>query len=129
MASTNGHGTQRAILYARVSPDEQAEKKYSLQGQLRQLREHAVEKAYYEEVVTEAADDGYEGDFLLAAGNIPGKTDHSRGRRGSRPRNGTTAWGSFRALPRPPPRRGPRRLARRVARRRCVARKGDPRRR
>ena len=62
MSNTNGQDPKRAILYARVSTDEQAKKGYSLPGQLRQLREHAGEKAY--EVVMEAVDDGYEGDSL-----------------------------------------------------------------
>jgi site-specific DNA recombinase len=64
--STNGDGPKKVILYARVSTEEQAKKGYSLQGQLRQLREHVVEKAY--EVVMEAVDDGYEGDSLWRPG-------------------------------------------------------------
>jgi hypothetical protein len=34
MPSTNGHGPKRAILYARVSTDEQATKGYSVRQQL-----------------------------------------------------------------------------------------------
>ena len=66
MAGTDGHGPEKAILYARVSTEEQARSGYSLPGQLRQLREHAGEKAY--EVVMEAVDDGYEGDSLWRPG-------------------------------------------------------------
>jgi predicted site-specific integrase-resolvase len=39
MPSTNGHGPKRAILYARVSTDEQARSGYSLDQQIRALRE------------------------------------------------------------------------------------------
>ena len=66
MASANGHGSKRAILYARVSSDEQAKTGYSLSGQLRELREHAKDASY--EVVMEAVDDGYEGDSLWRPG-------------------------------------------------------------
>jgi site-specific DNA recombinase len=59
MPSTNGHGPKRAILYARVSTDEQAKSGYSLPEQLRVLREHAVREGY--EVVAELEDDGYSG--------------------------------------------------------------------
>ena len=38
MASTNGHGPKRAILYARVSTDEQARSGYSLAQQIEALR-------------------------------------------------------------------------------------------
>ena len=41
MLSTNGHDTGRAILYARVSTDEQARSGYSLAQQIEALREHA----------------------------------------------------------------------------------------
>src|SRR5215212_4472660 len=66
MESPNSHGPKRVILYARVSTEEQAKKGYSLQGQLRQLRDHAMEKAYT--IATEAVDDGYEGDSLWRPG-------------------------------------------------------------
>ena len=42
MNSTNGHGPQRAILYARVSTDEQAKSGYSLAQQLEALSEYAA---------------------------------------------------------------------------------------
>lgn len=57
---------KRVILYARVSSEEQAKKGYSLSGQIRLLRQHATEAGY--EVLTEAADDGYEGDSLWRPG-------------------------------------------------------------
>jgi site-specific DNA recombinase len=42
MPSTNGHGPKRAILYARVSTDEQARSGYSLAQQIEALREYAA---------------------------------------------------------------------------------------
>src|SRR3712207_720322 len=42
MTSKNGHGPKRAILYARVSTDEQARGVYSLAQQLEALREYAT---------------------------------------------------------------------------------------
>jgi site-specific DNA recombinase len=66
MPSTNGHGPKRAILYARVSSDEQAKKGYSLPIQLRQLRRYAEEMGY--EVLAETVDDGYQGDSLWRPG-------------------------------------------------------------
>jgi site-specific DNA recombinase len=44
--STNGHGPKRAILYARVSTDEQAKSGYSLAQQLEALREYAACEGY-----------------------------------------------------------------------------------
>ena len=38
MPSMNGHGPKRAVLYARVSTDEQARSGYSLAQQLEALR-------------------------------------------------------------------------------------------
>jgi site-specific DNA recombinase len=64
MSSDNS--LKRAILYARVSSEEQAKKGYSLSGQIRLLRQHAAEVGY--EVLTEAVDDGYEGDSLWRPG-------------------------------------------------------------
>ena len=46
MLSTNGHGPKRAILYARVSTDEQARSGYSLAQQLEALREYAVREGF-----------------------------------------------------------------------------------
>jgi site-specific DNA recombinase len=59
MPSTNGHGQKRAILYARVSTDEQAKAGYSIPEQLRELRAYAVREGY--RVVEEAVDDGHSG--------------------------------------------------------------------
>ena len=39
---SNGEGSKRAILYARVSTEEQAKRGYSLAQQLEALREYAV---------------------------------------------------------------------------------------
>jgi DNA invertase Pin-like site-specific DNA recombinase len=46
MASTNGHGPKKAILYARVSTDEQARSGYSLVQQLEALRVHCEREGY-----------------------------------------------------------------------------------
>ena len=59
MPSTNGHGPNRAILYARVSTDEQAKSGYSIPEQLRELRAYATREGY--RVVEEAVDDGHSG--------------------------------------------------------------------
>ena len=54
MPSTNGHGPKRAVLYARVSTDEQARSGYSLAQQLEALREYAAREGY--EVLEEVSD-------------------------------------------------------------------------
>jgi site-specific DNA recombinase len=46
MPSTNGHGPKRAILYARVSTDEQARSGYSLAQQLEALHVYADKHGY-----------------------------------------------------------------------------------
>ena len=56
MPSTNGHGPKRAILYARVSTDEQARSGYSLAQQLEALREYAAREGC--EVLEEVQDAG-----------------------------------------------------------------------
>jgi site-specific DNA recombinase len=66
MSSTNGHGPQRAILYARVSTDEQARSGYSLAQQLEALREYAAREGY--EVLEEVADPGQSGASLERPG-------------------------------------------------------------
>ena len=68
MPSTNGHGPgeARAILYARVSTDEQARSGYSLAQQLEALREHAVREEY--EVLEEVSDPGQSGASLERPG-------------------------------------------------------------
>jgi site-specific DNA recombinase len=59
MPSTNGHGPLGAVLYARVSTDEQARSGYSLAQQLEALREHAAKEGY--EVLEEVSDPGQSG--------------------------------------------------------------------
>jgi site-specific DNA recombinase len=59
MLSTNGHGSRKAILYARVSTDEQAKTGYSISDQLGTLRAYAASKGY--EVIEECVDDGWSG--------------------------------------------------------------------
>ena len=41
-----GHGLKRAILYARVSTDEQAQRGYSLAQQMEALRAYAAQEGY-----------------------------------------------------------------------------------
>ena len=66
MPSTNGHGPKRAVLYARVSTDEQARSGYSLAQQLEALREYATREGY--EVLEEVADPGQSGASLERPG-------------------------------------------------------------
>src|SRR5918997_4894787 len=66
MPNTNGHGPKRAILYARVSTDEQARSGYSLAQQMEALREYAVREGY--EVVEEVTDPGQSGASLARPG-------------------------------------------------------------
>jgi site-specific DNA recombinase len=67
MPSTNGHGPKRAILYARVSTDEQARSAYSLAQQLETLRAYATREGY--EVLEEVVDPGQ-------SGGQPGEARH-----------------------------------------------------
>jgi len=60
--TTNGHGPRRAILYARVSTDEQARSGYSLSQQLEALREYAAREGY--EILDEITDPGKSGATL-----------------------------------------------------------------
>src|SRR3712207_3213528 len=62
MPSTNGHRPKRAVLYARVSTDEQARSGYSLAQQLEALRDYAAREGY--EVLEEAMDPGWSGAYL-----------------------------------------------------------------
>src|SRR5215204_3899041 len=62
MPSTNGYGAKRAILYARVSTDEQAKKGYSLKQQIEALRAYAAREGY--EVLEEVVDAGQSGASL-----------------------------------------------------------------
>jgi site-specific DNA recombinase len=70
MPSMNGHGLKRAvlwaILYARVSTDEQARSGYSLAQQLEALREYATREGY--EVLEEVVDPGQSGASLERPG-------------------------------------------------------------
>lgn len=66
MPSTNGHGSKTAILYARVSTDEQARSGYSLAQQIEALRAHAEREGL--EVLEEVSDAGYSGASLERPG-------------------------------------------------------------
>jgi site-specific DNA recombinase len=58
-AATGRKGGLRAVLYARVSTDEQAQRGYSIPDQLRELRGYAAREGL--EVVDVIVDDGYSG--------------------------------------------------------------------
>ena len=62
----NGRGSKRAILYARVSTEEQAKSGYSLAQQLEALREYATHERY--EVIEEITDPGQSGASLERPG-------------------------------------------------------------
>ena len=66
MPSTNGHGLKQAMLYARVSTDEQARSGYSLAQQMESLREYAACEGY--EVLEEVIDPGQSGASLELPG-------------------------------------------------------------
>ena len=66
MISPNGRGPKRAILYARVSTDEQARTGYSLAQQLEALRGYAAREGY--EVLEEVSDPGQSGASLARPG-------------------------------------------------------------
>src|ERR671911_1977656 len=66
MPSINGHGPKRAILYARVSTDEQARSGYSLAQQIEALRACAAREGY--EVLEEVSDAGQSGASLERPG-------------------------------------------------------------
>ncbi len=66
MHNTNGHGLKRAILYARVSTDEQARSGYSLAQQIEALRAYAAREGY--EVLEEVVDPGQSGASLERPG-------------------------------------------------------------
>ena len=66
MPSTNGYGPKRAVLYARVSTDEQARSGYSLAQQLEALRKYAASEGY--EVLEEVTDPGQSGASLERPG-------------------------------------------------------------
>jgi site-specific DNA recombinase len=66
MPSTNGHGPKRAVLYARVSTDEQARSGYSLAQQIEALRDHAAREGFA--VLEEVQDPGQSGASLERPG-------------------------------------------------------------
>src|SRR5918994_173323 len=66
MPNANGHGPKRAILYARVSTDEQARSGCSLAQQLEALREYAAHEGF--EVLVEVQDPGQSGTSLERPG-------------------------------------------------------------
>jgi site-specific DNA recombinase len=66
MPNTNGHGPKRAVLYARVSTDEQARSGYSLAQQIEALRAYALREGY--EVLEEVQDPGLSGASLERPG-------------------------------------------------------------
>jgi hypothetical protein len=66
MPSTNGDGPKTAVLYARVSTDEQARSGYSLAQQIEALREYAAREGY--EVLEEVSDPGQSGASLERPG-------------------------------------------------------------
>src|SRR4028119_1025282 len=65
-APPNGNGSRRAILYARVSTDEQARSGYSLAQQMEALRGYAAREGY--EVLEEVRDPGQSGASLERPG-------------------------------------------------------------
>ena len=65
MASTNGHGPMRAVLYAHVSSDDQV-RGYSLNQQIEALRAYCVREGY--EVLEEVRDEGWSGAYLERPG-------------------------------------------------------------
>src|SRR5215204_1032036 len=66
MPNTNSHGPKRAILYARVSTDEQTRSGYSLAQQIEALRAYAAREGY--EVLEEVLDPGQSGASLERPG-------------------------------------------------------------
>jgi site-specific DNA recombinase len=66
MPDTNGHSSKLAILYARVSTDEQARSGYSLAQQLEALRAYCKREGY--EILEEVSDPGQSGASLERPG-------------------------------------------------------------
>jgi Resolvase, N terminal domain len=64
--NTNGWSVKRAVLYARVSGEDQAKKGYSLADQLDTLRDWCSTNDY--EVIDEVQDRGYSGAYLERPG-------------------------------------------------------------
>ena len=66
MPNTNGHDPRRAVLYARVSTDEQAKSGYSLAQQMEALKQYTALEGY--EVLEEVVDPGQSGASLERPG-------------------------------------------------------------
>jgi site-specific DNA recombinase len=66
VSSANGHGPEKAVLYARVSTEEQARSGYSLAQQMEALRGYAAREGY--EVLEEVVDPGQSGASLERPG-------------------------------------------------------------
>jgi Resolvase, N terminal domain len=66
MQSNNHHGPRKAVLYARVSTDEQAKSGYSLAQQIEALRAYTAREGY--EVLEEVTDPGQSGASLERPG-------------------------------------------------------------
>src|ERR671912_2297080 len=66
MPNANVQGSRKAVLYARVSTQEQARSGYSLGQQLEALREYAASEGY--EVIEEVTDPGHSGASLERPG-------------------------------------------------------------
>jgi site-specific DNA recombinase len=66
VSGTNGHGAKKAVLYARVSTDEQARSGYSLAQQMEALRDHTAREGYV--VLEEVEDAGQSGASLERPG-------------------------------------------------------------
>lgn len=66
MPSADGYGPKRAVLYARVSTEEQAKSGYSLRQQIERLREYAAVEGY--EILEEVTDPGQSGAYLERPG-------------------------------------------------------------
>ena len=69
MPNINGHGSRRAVLYARVSTDEQARSGYSLAQQLEACRAWCAREGY--EILEEVTDPGQSGASLERPGHGP----------------------------------------------------------
>ncbi len=105
MPSANGTGPGRAVLYARVSTDEQARTGYSLAQQIEALRAYAAQEGY--EVLEEVSDPGQSGASLerpgmdrvrdlVAAGGVSVVLAQDRASRASPPTS-TCSGGSSRS--------------------------------
>ncbi len=66
MASTNGRSPRRAVLYARVSTEEQVKSGYSLAQQMEALRDYAAREGY--QILEEITDPGQSGASLERPG-------------------------------------------------------------